>query len=332
MATPKQNIPLGISNSEIKGMINDLAKERQKLEKEIEKSLNTIGKASDLNTKRLRELNVAESSLRSELSKGLKPDALRGIRGIRGEQRDLMGVINLLSGRGNIGDIRDLSDVAERAANRLSESGMKKTGKAVGAFSAAAGGVAIVASAAGAIGLTAYAGYMALESLDKWINGDPEKMMEDAQKTRSVMNAIEESKRHLSKDQQIRMIDESKTQPDKVVMELKKKRMDSEELKKFAEAQDAYWKDRKDRTTYQRMQARGFGLASNDQMLNDIAKGEMAVYEERKNQRDAEKSIEMADFDRSAEGARARSLENIRFLQLRKIDEQQWAGVRDWSL
>ena len=56
------------------------------------------------------------------------------------------------------------------------------------------------------------------------------------------------------------------------------------------------------------------------------------VYEAEVKERDRLNKISAAAFGNSAVGLRNRSLANFRNLQLRKLDEQKWSGVKDWSL
>jgi len=57
-----------------------------------------------------------------------------------------------------------------------------------------------------------------------------------------------------------------------------------------------------------------------------------SVHEAEVKERDRLRKITEAAFGNSAVGLRNRSLANFRNLQLRKLEEQKWSGVKDWSL
>jgi hypothetical protein len=330
MAAPSQNIPLGQVN--LKALVNDLSKERQKLEREIEKSLNAVGKADGELTRRLRDLNLKESQARTALSsQGSTQGTIRGLRAARGEYRDLTGAFNLLTGRGSFGDVRDFSDVLEAASERMAKAGYARSASLMGKASSALGTAALIGGRIlGPVGLI-YAGTETVLGVANTMYGNPDEMKSKAAKSNSIGRKLDQYKNVLTEEQYKEVLGLKEFSPEKAEAALKKAlgtEGDREQYEKIRQERKALAKEKGETLDTLRSGIKW----SAEGLAEEQAKEDNARFDAWKEQQEYDKQKQLSDWGRSQEGLRTRTLQNIRLIGLRKIEEQRWSGVKDWSV
>jgi hypothetical protein len=136
----RQTIPLADTvralSGDAEGLAKQLQREREKLEREIHKSLASAGSVDAALTKKLDDLKRREFGARVYADKAASiAGERRSALDARKTMRDFGGVMELASGRVNVGNLQDLSDVmqdtgafaarkgAVRLGNRLATAG-----------------------------------------------------------------------------------------------------------------------------------------------------------------------------------------------------------------
>jgi len=335
MAAPSQNIPLGSTN--FKSLVRDLSKERQKLEREVEKSLNAVGRADGELIKRLRELNRREADARAALS---TQGTIRGLRGLRGDARDLRGVMDLMTGRGGIGDIRDLSEVLESASARMARSGYARAASMASKAATVAGQVATAAGSVMAAVAVAQAGFevgsLLQPIISGWMagdSGDPTEIQNRAKQVNNLQRRLDANRKILGDKKYAEILGLTVSTPEKAERELKRALMTDAEKQQYIKLA----RERRGMATWYDNMKNDLGNGW-DKMWDNEAQKEWNTkedndrYEKWKEQTEYDKAKRLSDWRNTTEGLRTRTLQNIRLVGLRKIEEQKWSGVKDWSI
>ena len=301
--------------------------------------------------KTAKEILGESSSLSRDLA-----ETTRNLRAGRRDVRFMGGFLNLLTGGANVGNIRNVGGVAELAANRLASAGHLKQAVAMQGL---AGFAKFAASAIGtttAIVGTAYAGFELGTGLYNLAVGDPQQMKDTAASRDAFQAGVMKSK-SLTLEQKTALMNSagkfeersafSKYNPiglaaeavdrsrgtsgyGPVFVENPKrdiiKFMAEHRLNQFDETK-AELKARSDKdrwtTMYETIKFWGNEKAENERVLKAMTEIQEEKEDFTKYRKDA--------LNNSAVGLRTRSLENFRFLQLRKAEESKWSGVKDWS-
>jgi hypothetical protein len=350
MGTPRQKIPLAdlvkSLSGDSRGLVKALAKERIELEKEIEKSLKAVGKVDGELTRKLHELNQRESAARAAVSRQRGSLAFGSqLRGARMDARDIGGVMEILGGGFSAGNVRDIGGVAEMAAERLAAAGNLKSAAMAGRI---AGMAALAGSAlgfAGAVVGTAYAGFELGGSIGNLLSGDAAEMQQRAARVGSYQESVWGQRERLGDARTAELLSRgvyrrvglfggSMMDADPWAgVELSRELNGRSGNEAFGRALSGYEKN----LGFFGQAGRGWSRISDAIWGTQSAEQEDATaVAERMNQiltreqktRNAKKKA----WGRSPEGIRTRALQNQRVLALRKIEEQRWSGVRDWSL
>lgn len=292
----------------------------------------------------------------SSLSRDLQ-ETTRNLRAGRRDAKDMGGFLQLLTGGVNAGNIRDVGGVAEMAADRLARAGHLKQAVALQGMAGIANFTATAIGVGGAVVATAYAGFEVGTALYNMSMGDPQQVKDSATSTMAYQNSVMKSK-NLTNKQKLELIQGSGKFQDPSMFS---KVMEYSPIGLAEKASDAYhgtpgggprwvddpmrdlnlymkekrlgdmdynramWKERRERGMFTNFweTIKGDEKSAYDRIQKNMTEEQKVKAEAMSNKKDA--------LLNSAIGLRSRSLENFRFLQLRKSEESKWSGVKDWS-
>lgn len=335
MAAPKQQIPLGDAIKNLTGgsdkLVRELEKSRKKLEKEIDKSIKSVGVADAALVKKLRELNQRESAARAAVANSKSPAYLKTLQSARGNSKDLSGTLGLLTGSMSLGDLRDVSSVGEMAAERLANAGHIKSALAVSKLGALAGNVATGLGFVGAAAGVAMAGYELGQSINKLLFGDPEKMMQQAKRDKEYQENVWANRGKLGTQRTIELLSKSNDPWNRVELLRDSNNKDGQEA--YKKALDEYF----DNLDSEQKGKRAWNRVSDWFTGNDsMQKEDAAIIEGRMNEilkeEQRKKAAKKDAWGRTPQGIRAKAISNLRTVALRKAQEEKYAGNRDWSM
>ena len=293
----------------------------------------------------------------SSLSRNLQ-ETTRNLRAGNRDARYMGGFLQLLTGGANAGNIMGVGGVAEMAADRLARAGHLKQAVALQGMAGIANFAASAVYVGGAVAATVYAGFEVGTALYNMSMGDPQQIKDSATSNTAYQNSVMKSK-NLTNKQKLELIQGSgKFQDPSIfnkVMEyspigLAEKASDAyhgtpgggprwendpkRDIKKYMmekrltdfDLEKAQLRERSERGTFVNMWETikwWDEKDKNDRVLKALTKDDEA--------KALAWSIRKNTLLNSAIGLRSRSLENFRFLQLRKSEESKWSGVKDWS-
>jgi hypothetical protein len=233
-----------------------------------------------------------------------------------------------------------LSEVMESAAARMANSTNARVRSLSGLASKGAIAVGQIASVAGgAMAAVAIAqagfetGQMLQGKISGWMHGDsgdPNEIAQRAAKELSLQNtAIEAYHSKKLTQQDYAEITNTLNGPEQRTMLYKMKTMSAADKAKLTEIKDQNEREHpisQDAHPWSRNS--GIGMAP---LVEARAKENLETFDKWKAQDNFDKRMEHMRWEDSAAGIVSRSNSNIRVIGLRKLDEQKWSGVKDWS-
>jgi hypothetical protein len=332
MAGPmKQNIPLADTvralSGDSAGLVKELQKERGKLEREIQKSLDAAGKVDAALMQKLNTLKGRETAA------GIFADRDRGLAGMRrgalearGTIRDIGGVMELARGGVNVGNLMDLSQVLGDAGGALARNGMVGLGNRLASLGASvAAGVARVAIPVTA-GIGAFQGGMALgQAAGNTLFGDPNEMLRSANAKGAVLARIQDARHGMDGAAWWSMARRAMSYEDPEVMAAAMANA-AGESKLGADTMAQLRGRAADKTSVRAW--RWTSQAEINKRLDAAMEIKLAelVRERVAAQDDAQKA-----YRRNPETARSRAIANDRALLIRAVEDSRWSGEKDWS-
>ncbi len=124
----RQSIPLADTvramAGDASGLVKELERERKKLEREIQKTLESAGSVDGKLTQKLNDLNKREQAARIYADRDARTSgARRDMMAVRSFGNKVSGVAELASGRFGLNNIQDAGELLSAAGGRLAQAG-----------------------------------------------------------------------------------------------------------------------------------------------------------------------------------------------------------------
>jgi hypothetical protein len=294
----------------------------------------------------------------SDEASSLSRDTAKITRNLRSSGRDIRdvgGLLDLLTGRVNIGNIRDVGGVAEMAAERLAKQGNDKAALQLMGVAGAARFAAAAAGTAFLFAGTAKLGYELGSMISKKLPGSAEDISAGTKAASSYQQMVFDS--NMGVKQTAEFMGRGRYRPESGLSKLAWAFNPIERLEDWSDfisgtsgasretwEEDPYAKidffvkkNRISHAAYMKAVKRERAEQSWYTDLFEFSKKaendriEKILAENLKAREDKDKYM-IEHLNKSAVGLRTRALENLRSQSLRKQQERQWSGVKDWSL
>jgi len=207
----RQQIPLSDTIRKLSGdsggLVRELKKERLKLEREIKKSLETVGRVDSKLVGRLDDLK------RREVSAGFFADRDSARERVQRESSELRsrmgkvgGVMELAAGRVQINNLEDLGDILQDTGAALAKGGMTKWGNRLSNIGmAVASGVAKFAVPVFAGLATFEAGFLLGKTISHAAFGDPDEMKRKAYQRSAALDMLDAARERMQHEQWVKL-------------------------------------------------------------------------------------------------------------------------------
>ncbi len=215
----RQSIPLADTvramAGDASGLVKELERERKKLEREIQKTLESAGSVDGKLTQKLNDLNKREQAARIYADRDARTSgARRDMMAVRSFGNKVSGVAELASGRFGLNNIQDAGELLSAAGGRLAQAGHIGAGNRLASLGASvAAGVASVGIPVMAAATTASVFYAMGGGLGNILFGDKDKMESQEQFRKVMQNNIWANRAKLGDQQTAFMMGELTSGP-----------------------------------------------------------------------------------------------------------------------
>jgi hypothetical protein len=319
----RQSIPLADTvralSGDAAGLAKELERERRKLEREIQKSLDQAGQVDGKLTQKLNDLNKREQAARIYSDRdAARTGARRDMMAVRSFGGKVSGVADLANGRFAINNIEDAGDLLQAAGGRLARAGYVGAGNRLAQLGASvAAGVASVGLPVMAAAATATAFYDLGGQLGNALWGDPAEMEQRERRRAAFQQAVWSNRAKLG-DQQTAFMLSQDSNP------FAESWLQRDTMRNGQAIYDQANREERERHGYWYYAARPFRRKTQDDDAAAFVANRMKELEANARERRAAKAATPAAIQ-------SRAIANERLMSIKAAEDDRWESRHSWG-